>query len=56
MSYPNVVSREEWLSQRRALLAQEKALTKARDALSTQRRELPMVEVEKNYVFEGPGG
>jgi predicted dithiol-disulfide oxidoreductase (DUF899 family) len=56
MSLPQVVSHEEWLVARKALLAQEKAATKARDALSTQRRELPMVEITKDYKFEGPEG
>ena len=56
MSLPRVVSREEWLEARKALLAQEKEMTRARDALNVQRRELPMVEIEKEYVFEGPEG
>jgi predicted dithiol-disulfide oxidoreductase (DUF899 family) len=56
MSLPPVVSRDEWLAARRALLAEEKAMTRARDALSTRRRELPMVRVEKDYVFEGTNG
>jgi len=56
MSLPNVVSESEWLAARKQLLAEEKAMTRARDALSTKRRELPMVEVEKDYVFEGPDG
>lgn len=54
MSLPQVVSRDEWVAARKALLAQEKAMTRARDALSTRRRELPMVKIEKAYVFEGP--
>jgi predicted dithiol-disulfide oxidoreductase (DUF899 family) len=56
MSLPRVVSRDEWLVQRRELLAREKAMTRARDALSTTRRELPMVRVDKDYAFEGPDG
>jgi predicted dithiol-disulfide oxidoreductase (DUF899 family) len=56
MSLPRVVSRDEWLAARRALLAEEKAMTRARDALSTKRRELPMVRVEKDYLFDGPNG
>ncbi|HEY5023716.1 MAG TPA: DUF899 domain-containing protein [Acidimicrobiales bacterium] len=56
MSLPRVVSRDEWLVKRKELLAQEKAMTRARDALSTTRRELPMVRVDKDYAFEGPGG
>jgi len=51
-----VVSQREWLAARKALLAKEKELIKARDQLSRQRRELPWVKVEKNYVFEAPHG
>lgn len=51
-----VVSRDEWLQARIAHLAAEKELTRKRDELSRQRRELPWVGVEKNYVFEGPNG
>jgi len=53
---PKVVSRQEWLAARRALLANEKELTRRRDALNAERRRLPMVEVDKPYVFEGPNG
>jgi predicted dithiol-disulfide oxidoreductase (DUF899 family) len=53
MSMPPVVSREEWLTARKALLVKEKEFTDARDALSARRRELPMVEVDKDYVFDG---
>ena len=53
---PRVVSREEWVAARKALLTKEKQLTRARDALSAERRRLPMVEIEKDYVFEGPAG
>lgn len=53
---PQIVSRAEWLAARKALLAEEKALTRARDALAAKRRRLPMVRVEKNYVFTGPEG
>jgi len=56
MSLPRVVSRDEWLVQRKALLAEEKAMTRARDVLSTKRRQLPMVRIEKDYVFDGPDG
>lgn len=51
-----VVSPEEWLSARKALLEEEKELTRRLDALSAKRRALPWVRVDKNYVFEGPGG
>ena len=51
-----VVSRNEWLEARQAHLAAEKELTRKSDQLSRQRRELPWVQVDKNYVFEGPYG
>ena len=51
-----VVSNEEWLQARRALLEQEKALTRQHDELARKRRELPWVKVEKDYVFDGPQG
>jgi len=51
-----VVSREDWLVARRGLLAKEKEFTRARDELSRQRRELPWVKVNKEYVFDGPLG
>ena len=56
MSFPQVVTRDEWLVARKELLAQEKELTRRRDALCAQRRRLPMVEIEKEYVFDGPQG
>jgi predicted dithiol-disulfide oxidoreductase (DUF899 family) len=52
----NVVSQEEWLAARKELLVKEKALTRLRDALAAERREMPWVKVEKKYVFDGPGG
>lgn len=51
-----LVSREEWLSERKALLAREKALTHEREALSAARRALPMVAIEKDYQFETEQG
>lgn len=51
-----VVSRDEWLAARKELLIKEKELTRLRDQLSAERRELPWVEVEKNYVFDGSDG
>ena len=51
-----VVPREEWLAARIALLAKEKEFTRLRDALNRERRALPWVKVEKNYVFDGPSG
>ena len=51
-----VVSRHEWLTQRTALLAEEKKFTQQRDALAAKVRELPWVKVEKSYTFDGPTG
>jgi predicted dithiol-disulfide oxidoreductase (DUF899 family) len=51
-----IVSREEWIAARKDLMAREKQLTQAREALSRDRRELPWVKVDKNYVFDGPNG
>ena len=51
-----VVSHEEWLAARTAFLAKEKEFTRLRDELSRQRRELPWERVDKQYVFDGPGG
>jgi predicted dithiol-disulfide oxidoreductase (DUF899 family) len=56
MSLPRVTSRAEWLLARKELLAKEKELTRMRDELNAQRRRLPMVPVEKDYVFDGPDG
>ena len=53
---PPIVSRDEWLIRRKALLAQEKELTRQRDRVNAERRRLPMVKLEKEYVFEGPEG
>ena len=51
-----LASREEWLHARKALLAKEKELTRQRDALSRERREMPWVKVDKQYSFETPNG
>ena len=51
-----IVSTDEWLAARRALLAEEKALLRAHDALAAKRRALPWVKVEKRYEFDGPDG
>ena len=51
-----VVSAHEWIDARKELLGKEKELTRLRDDLARQRRELPWVKVTKPYVFEGPGG
>jgi len=52
----NVVSKADWLAARKALLAKEKEFTRQRDALSAERRKLPMLKIENEYVFEGLGG
>ena len=54
--HPRMVSRAEWLVARKKLLAQEKELTKQYDRVNATRRKLPMVKIEKNYLFEAPGG
>src|SRR5262245_9319808 len=56
MDYPRIVSKAEWLDARRQLLVKEKEATRQRDALSAERRRLPMVKVEKEYIFDGPNG
>jgi predicted dithiol-disulfide oxidoreductase (DUF899 family) len=56
MTLPEIATRAEWLAARTELLAKEKDLTKQRDALNIERRNLPMVEIEKDYVFDGPNG
>jgi predicted dithiol-disulfide oxidoreductase (DUF899 family) len=56
MNLPPVASPTEWQAARDALLAEEKAATRARDALAAKRRRLPMVKIEKGYMFDGPDG
>jgi predicted dithiol-disulfide oxidoreductase (DUF899 family) len=56
MAFPDVVNRETWLEARKRLLAREKQATRERDALNAERRRLPMVRVETEYLFEGPDG
>jgi predicted dithiol-disulfide oxidoreductase (DUF899 family) len=56
MNVPEVVSPADWQVAHDALLAKEKRATRARDALAAERRRLPMVRIEKDYVFEGPDG
>jgi predicted dithiol-disulfide oxidoreductase (DUF899 family) len=56
VSLPQIASREQWLVARTELLSVEKELTRRRDALNAQRRRLPMVEIEKQYVFHGADG
>jgi predicted dithiol-disulfide oxidoreductase (DUF899 family) len=56
MTVQQVVSQAEWQSALEGLRAKEKEATRARDALAAERRRLPMVRFDKEYVFEGPGG
>lgn len=56
MALPEVVTREQWLEARKRLLAAEKEETRRRDALNSERRRLPMVRIEKEYLLEGPQG
>jgi predicted dithiol-disulfide oxidoreductase (DUF899 family) len=53
---PKIVSRGGWKTARQALLIKEKEATRARDKLNAERRRLPMVRIEKEYVFDGPDG
>jgi predicted dithiol-disulfide oxidoreductase (DUF899 family) len=54
--HPPIVSREQWLGARKKLLAHEKELTRQYDCVNAERRRLPMVKIEKNYLFQAPGG
>jgi predicted dithiol-disulfide oxidoreductase (DUF899 family) len=56
MKRPKIVSRDEWTTARKRLLVKEKTFNRQRDALSAERRKLPMVAIEKEYVFQGPEG
>src|SRR6266540_2668205 len=53
---PQVVTRDEWLARRLELLTHEKDLSRARDAVAERRRALPAVEIDKDYLFDGPNG
>ena len=56
MERPRIVSRDEWLAERRLHLANEKRLTRLNEQLAAERRRLPWVRVEKRYEFDGPDG
>jgi predicted dithiol-disulfide oxidoreductase (DUF899 family) len=56
MAHPRILLRDEWLAERKELLAHEKDLTKHYDHVNAERRRLPMVKIEKDYSFEGPNG
>ena len=51
-----IVLHDQWIEARKQLLAKEKEFTRARDALSRERRALPWERVEKNYMFTGANG
>ena len=54
--HPKIVSRDDWLAERKKLLTHEKEFTKHRDRINAERRRLPMVKIEKDYLFDGPNG
>ena len=56
MKTPPIVSPEQWEAARERLLVKEKDLTRAHDALAAERRRMPWVAVQKEYVFDGPKG
>jgi predicted dithiol-disulfide oxidoreductase (DUF899 family) len=56
MKTPPIVSAEEWKQARDALLVDEKAHTRARDAMAAKRRRMPMTPVDPGYRFVAPGG
>ena len=53
---PNIVSRKDWIAARKELLKKEKESIRLLDEISAERRKLPWVEIDKDYVFEGPSG
>ena len=54
--HPPIVSRDQWLTERKKLLTAEKELTKHYDRVNAERRRLPMVQIDKDYAFDGPNG
>ena len=56
MDIPQAVSAQEWRAARQDLLAREKEVTRAKDAVDAARRALPVTEVTTDYTFTGPGG
>ncbi|MSQ53375.1 MAG: DUF899 domain-containing protein [Betaproteobacteria bacterium] len=56
MNKHNIVAKDDWIEARKRHLAKEKEFTRLRDELSRERRELPWELVDKNYVFDTPGG
>ncbi|MDP9175181.1 MAG: DUF899 domain-containing protein [Planctomycetota bacterium] len=56
IKFPKIVERAEWQTARDALLVKEKTATRAKDALASERRRLPMVRIDKKYIFDGAKG
>jgi len=56
VAHPKIGSRDEWLAARKNLLTKEKEVTRHHDRVNAERRRLPMVKIEKDYVFDGPEG
>jgi len=56
LEFPDIVSREEWLKQRKELLKEEKEFSKQLEKINAKRRQLPMVEIKKEYIFDGIDG
>ena len=56
VGHPPIVSQPEWLAHRTALLEREKEATRQLDRVAAERRRLPMVPIDKDYVFDGPEG
>src|ERR1700730_317721 len=54
--HPPIVSRDQWLGERKKLQTHEKELTRQYDRVNAERRRLPMVKIEKDYVFDTPSG
>jgi predicted dithiol-disulfide oxidoreductase (DUF899 family) len=54
--HPPIVSPDQWLAERKKLLAHEKELTQHYDRVNAERRRLPMVKIETEYIFDGPNG
>jgi predicted dithiol-disulfide oxidoreductase (DUF899 family) len=56
IAHPPIASRDQWLGERKKLLAHEKEFTRQYDRVNAERRRLPMVKIEKDYIFDGPNG
>ena len=56
IAHPEILSRDQWLKERKKLLTNEKELTDHYDRVNAERRRLPMVKIEKDYIFDSPQG